>query len=122
MRYFIHSIRWFLPVLLLLVLPSCKPGVSEPATAERTSTPLIDYVLADDPAFDYQVVYTKKGENYTYYVMRMTSQHWLTPEQVNETEWWHWVTLVVPDDYTYSTAMKWIVGGSNTDAIRADIN
>jgi PhoPQ-activated pathogenicity-related protein len=80
----------------------------------------MDYVLADDPAYDYEIVHTKKGENYTYYVTRMTSQHWLTPEQVNETEWWHWVTVVVPDDYTYSTALMWIGGGSKDDALPAE--
>ena len=92
---------------------SCKPAATEPA-AVKSST-LYDYVLADDPEFKYEIVHTLKKDNYTYYVMRMTSQQWLTKDLVNETEWWHWVSMVVPDNYTYQTGMMWIGGGSKDD-------
>jgi PhoPQ-activated pathogenicity-related protein len=42
----------------------------------------------------------------------MYSQHWLTPEIVNTTEWWHWISIVVPKGAKYETGMMWIGGGS----------
>jgi PhoPQ-activated pathogenicity-related protein len=101
--------------LLIFTVNSCKQGISETPVVE--SSPLFDYVLADDPAFGYEIVHQQKKDSYTYYVMRMTSQHWLSPEVVNETEWWHWVTLVVPDTYTYNTGLMWIGGGTKDDEL-----
>jgi PhoPQ-activated pathogenicity-related protein len=106
--------------LLAVLFTACKQGVSETVPETAVRNPFIDYVLTDDPAFDYEVIHTLKQDNYTYYAVRMTSQHWLTPEVVNETEWWHWVTLVVPDDYTYSTGMMWIGGGTKDDVMPSE--
>jgi PhoPQ-activated pathogenicity-related protein len=94
---------------------SCKPAATEPAVKE--SSPLFDYVLATDPDFKYEIVHTSKKDTYTYYVMRMTSQQWLTKNEVNETEWWHWVSMVVPNGSKYTTGMMWIGGGSKDDAL-----
>jgi len=105
-----------LPFLVFIVW-SCKPGATEPIAEKKESSPLFDYVLADDPEFKYEIVHTAKKDAYTYYVMRMTSQRWLTTNEVNETEWWHWVSMVVPDNYQYTTGMMWIGGGSNDDAM-----
>ena len=102
---------------LVFFIWSCKPAATEPISEKKESSPLFDYVLADDPEFKYEIVYTLKRDSYTYYVMRMTSQQWLTTNEVNETEWWHWVSMVVPDNYKYSTGMMWIGGGSKDDAM-----
>ncbi len=61
-----HLLRFVLAAWSLIILASCKTGISEPAPSTTISTPLMDYVLADDPAYDYEIVHTKKGENYTY--------------------------------------------------------
>jgi len=105
---------------LVFFIWSCKPAVTEPTAEKKETSPLYDYVLADDPEFKYEIVHTVKKDNYTYYVMRMTSQKWLTTNEVNETEWWHWVSMVVPDHYKYSTGMMWIGGGTKDDPMPAE--
>lgn len=102
---------------LIFFIWSCKPAATEPIAEKKESSPLYDYVLADDPEFKYEIAHTVRKDNYTYYVMRMTSQQWLTTNEVNETEWWHWVSMVVPDNYKYSTGMMWIGGGTKDDPL-----
>jgi PhoPQ-activated pathogenicity-related protein len=114
-------LRALVLAFLILFIWACKPTATEPPIAEKKETsPLYDYVLADDPEFKYEIVHSVKKDNYTYYVMRMTSQQWLTTNEVNETEWWHWVSMVVPDNYKYNTGMMWIGGGSKDDAMPAE--
>lgn len=75
----------------------------------------IEYLNASKDDYEYELHSTIEGENYTAYAVRMISQNWLTPEVVDNTEWWHWVTIVVPDTIEHNTAMLWIGGGTNYD-------
>jgi PhoPQ-activated pathogenicity-related protein len=57
-----------------------------------------EYVRKADPAFRYEIEETYKADGWTEYRVKMVSGTWLTEKEVNHTEWWHWVTIVVPDD------------------------
>lgn len=102
------------------ILFSCKkPIESEPELAPRSMTLLRDYVQAPDSTFRYEIVHSVPGEQFDYHVLKMYSQHWLTADIVDQTEWWHWVSMVVPKETPYSTAMLWI-GGGNTNSKMPD--
>jgi PhoPQ-activated pathogenicity-related protein len=45
----------------------------------------------------------------------MTSQTWLTPGEVNRTEWKHWVTVVRPANVESDIGLLFITGGANRD-------
>lgn len=46
----------------------------------------------------------------------MTSQQWLTPQDVSRSIWWHTVAIVIPDVILRKTkAFMYITGGSNND-------
>jgi PhoPQ-activated pathogenicity-related protein len=47
----------------------------------------------------------------------MISQHWLKDAEVDESEWWHWVSVVIPDSLKYTTGMMWIGGGAKDDEL-----
>ena len=79
-------------------------------------TALDNYVAAADPSYGYQVVNTFKGENYTTVVLQMTSQSWLTTNEVNRPLWKHWLVIVKPDTVTSSKSLLLISGGSNEKA------
>lgn len=102
-------------IAAILLFSQCKPqateNMSEPL-AERSMTLLKDYVHAPDPAFRYETVHSSSTETYDYVVLKMVSQNWLSKDIVNETEWWHWVSVVIPKDTPYQTGMMWIGGGS----------
>mgnify|MGYP005748659141 FL=1 len=116
-----------LPVGLLLLSLSCLFSCkNQPETAiepEIQSTTLLkDYVQAPDSTFRYEIVHSVPGEKYDYHVLKMYSQHWLTPDIVDQTEWWHWVSMVVPKETPYNTAMLWIGGGSTNSKMPEEPN
>jgi PhoPQ-activated pathogenicity-related protein len=91
-----------------LLLVSCS-------TEKEPENPFESYLDEPHPAYDYSIEDTLEGEGYTAYVIRMVSQEWLTEDIVDETEWWHWLTIVVPDSVGHDTGMLWIGGGSRDD-------
>ncbi|MCC5940206.1 MAG: PhoPQ-activated pathogenicity-related family protein [Balneolaceae bacterium] len=93
-------------LLLLIFFFSCKTETVE-------IHPFEAYLAEVDPAFEYELANTIEGEDYTAYVIRMVSQEWLTDKLVNETKWWHWLTIVVPDEVEHETGFLWIGGGTN---------
>jgi PhoPQ-activated pathogenicity-related protein len=86
--------------------------VFAPGQSTKSSTILSDYVHSIDSTYRYELVKTVPGEKYDFLVLKMYSQHWLTAEIVNTTEWWHWISIVVPKGVKYETGMMWIGGGS----------
>lgn len=119
-RFFLIRFLVFSLLASSTFLFSCKkPVESEPEPTPRSMTLLRDYVQAPDSTFRYEIVHSVPGEQFDYHVLKMYSQHWLTADIVNQTEWWHWVSMVVPKETPYSTAMLWI-GGGNTNSKMPD--
>lgn len=105
------------------LLYSCqKPAETNAPTSDRSDTLLRDYVQAPDSTFRYEIVHSVPGDQYDYHVLKMYSQHWLTPDIVDQTEWWHWVSMIVPKKTPYSTAMLWIGGGSTNSKMPEEPN
>ena len=60
---------------------------------------------------------------WTAYYLNMTSQTWLTAEQVSRPEWWHVMVVVVPNTIRVKdTAILWITDGSNKDDFLPDLD
>ena len=74
-----------------------------------------EYVYKADPAFRYEIEETYKADGWTEYRVKMISGTWLTKQEVNHPEWWHWVTIVVPDEVAETEALVIIGGGSTRD-------
>jgi PhoPQ-activated pathogenicity-related protein len=79
-------------------------------------TALDRYVAKPDPAYKWELVKTIPGQGVTAYVLGMTSQNWLTPAEVDRTEWKHWVTVYKPDVVESDVALLMITGGNNNNA------
>ena len=86
--------------------------VSSPAHAGETA--LDRYIKAPDSSFKFSLVKTVKLDGLTAQVLDMTSQTWRTPQEVNRTEWKHWVTIIRPAEVKTSTGLLFITGGANT--------
>ena len=106
-----------------LVLQACAGGGPHPPEPRQDATPLDLYVAAPDPAYAWEPVRELSGEGCVAHVLKMTSQTWLTPDDVDRTTWWHWLTIVEPPVITSDIALLYIGGGSNDDpppdAVRA---
>ena len=99
----------------LIALPACGPENAETASSPQevqTTTALDDYIALPDDTYGYEVVQVTKGDGFTQHVIRMTSQRWLTEAEVKDPVWWHWLTIVVPDQVESETGLLFIGGGS----------
>ncbi|PHN05302.1 PhoPQ-activated pathogenicity-related family protein [Flavilitoribacter nigricans] len=110
----------FLSLLSLMIVqcrevtPPDKVAEIETAGAVAYDTPLDRYVHAPDTAFRYSLVDTLPGEGFTTYIVRMVSQRWMTEAEVKDPVWWHWLTIVVPDNVQHEKGLLFIGGGSRT--------
>ena len=68
--------------------------ISAPAHAAETA--LDRYIKAPDSSFKFSLVRTVKVDGMTAQLLDMTSQTWRTTQEVNRTEWKHWVTIIRP--------------------------
>ena len=59
---------------------------------------------------------------WTGYYLNMTSQTWLTQDQVSRSTWWHIMVVVVPHNLLITdTALLWITDGSNHNDFMPDL-
>jgi len=120
------SARWQCALWFLLagsVLAGCsrveREGVqgatskAETPVTQDERTPLDNYVAAPDTNYNFHVVNTIHGKDQTAYVLEMTSQAWLTTNEVDRPLWKHWLIIVRPDKLTSSKALLLISGGAN---------
>lgn len=121
-----RSTRWLRAlsaVLLGLALAGCsqaerraapKPQTAvPPQKAQDEQTALDRYVAAPDTNYSYHLVNTIQGEGQITFVLEMTSQAWLTTNEVDRPLWKHWLTIVRPDAVASSKALLFIGGGAN---------
>lgn len=104
---------------LLSTRATAKDPVESPApklapTSVNTQPTALDhYIAAPDASYDWKLVSNKSLPGGTVYVVDMVSQTWRTSDDVNQTQWRHWLTIVKPDNATSDTALLFISGGSN---------
>lgn len=108
--------------LCALGLPACQTPGAGPERERGESdgqgslpprTALDDYVQKEDASYSFELVGTLRQDGVTVYQVRMDSQTWRTPGEVDRTLWQHRVNIVVPAEVTTETALLLIGGGSN---------
>ncbi len=93
-------------IRMILVLLVALVGIS-------VATPLDEYVAKPDPSYAFELVRTINHPLGKIYVIDMKSQTWRGEKEVDRTLWQHWLTIIVPNDVAFDTALLWINGGSN---------
>src|SRR5204863_5026167 len=90
---------------------------SQPAAevqkGQDEQTALDKYVAAPDPNYSFKLVNSVPGKDQTTYILEMTSQAWLTTNEVNRPLWKHWLVIVKPEIVSSSKAFLFITGGAN---------
>lgn len=81
--------------------------------ADADLTALDRYVAAPDPAYAWKLIDTRTSDDHTAFVLEMTSQSWLTEQEVNRTLWKHWMTVIKPREVKSTKSLLFITGGSN---------
>jgi PhoPQ-activated pathogenicity-related protein len=113
----LHAMKQtFISLMAFIILAACNSPEQKTETTE-SSFPLQAYVEAPDETFRYEIRETVLGESWTEYRIYMVSGTWLTHEEVDEPEWWHWLTMVVPDGLRETESLIYIGGGWRGDTI-----
>src|ERR1041385_7125849 len=117
-----------LPILIAvaLVVVSCSQAASESReksiAAKSTAavqvvrderTALDEYVAAPGTNYSFRVVQRVPGKGQTTFIVDMTSQAWLTTNEVDRPLWQHWMTIVKPDEVISTKSLLLIGGGGN---------
>ena len=79
-----------------------------------TQTALDGYVNALDSYYYFIPAGKLPGNGYTLHVIYMSSQQWRTPDEVDRTQWTHWMAMIVPDVVATDTGMLIIAGKDNS--------
>src|SRR5437773_1522155 len=120
-------LRRFLPfVTVVFVGLGCSKvenGAAQKAIATVESpavhdglTALDKYVATPDTNYSFRLVTRIPGKGQTTFILEMTSQAWLTTNEVDRPVWKHWMTIVKPDSVTSSKSLLFIGGGGNGGA------
>ncbi|WP_114751502.1 PhoPQ-activated pathogenicity-related family protein [Pleomorphovibrio marinus] len=104
-----------IPFLLILIsFGACQPTVKhgQPSENPQPSNPLKEYVSKENRELKYELVHERNENTYDYYVLRVESLNWLSEEIVDKTQWWHWVSVVLPKNSKSDVSIVFIGGGS----------
>jgi len=122
-KFGIHPPRPFCLLVVALVLVGCSrtenDGAPKPNAAAETQkvqddrTALDEYVAAPDTNYSFHVVATVPGKDHTTFIVDMTSQAWLTTNEVDRPLWKHWIVIVKPNEVASSKSLLFIGGGGN---------
>jgi len=102
-------------VLLLAACTACAAGGRPRPETPEDATSLDRYVAAPDPAYAWEPVRDQEADGCVAHVLKLTSQSWRTPDDVDRTVWWHWLTIVEPKATSSDIALLYIHGGDNDD-------
>lgn len=109
--------RSLLVVAVTLVFIGCskveKEGAPKASKVQDERTALDEYVAAPDTNYSFKVLSRIPGKGQTTFIVDMTSQAWLTTNEVDRPLWKHWLTIVKPDDVATSKSLLFIGGGGN---------
>lgn len=101
--------------LLLLIGLGCffRSDLVVATAAASELTALDRYVAAPDANYRFRVLTNTVTPLGTISLIEMTSQSWLTTNEVDRPIWQHWMNVVVPKGATGPTALLLIGGGNN---------
>jgi PhoPQ-activated pathogenicity-related protein len=103
-----------LRIRVLLSLMCLLPLAAGAQTAGQ-KTALDAYVHAQDNHYQYTLVESVPHPGYTVCLIRMVSQAWRSPSEVDQNTWKHWMEIYIPDQVSSSIGLLYITGGSTTE-------
>jgi len=99
----------FISAILLLL---CTATTQAQTPGDLQLTALDRYVRQADPSYRYSVLDVVEGEGYSTYIVEMTSQTWLTENEVNLPRWEHFMTITAPHALASDIGFVTVTGGS----------
>jgi PhoPQ-activated pathogenicity-related protein len=108
-----HQLRRIAILLFLFPFVLIGSGQRPERVPVGQQTALDRYVAAPDTSFAWKVLRQLPAEGATATLLEMTSQRWLTEQEVQRPLWTHWVTVIQPAKVTSDIGFLFITGGSS---------
>jgi PhoPQ-activated pathogenicity-related protein len=109
--------RSLLVTAAVLALAGCSRlgprSAPQAQTAGDAPTALDRYVAAPDTNYSFHLVSSIPGKEETTFILELTSQAWLTTNEVNRPLWKHWLAVVRPNAVAQSKSLLFLGGGAN---------
>lgn len=99
-------------MLVAAVLSTGPMLMAEPPTGSKLNA-LDAYIAQPDASYAWTLERTVDGVGMKTHVIRLTSQTWRNPEEVDRPLWQHWLTVTVPEDVKTDRVFLFIGGGSH---------
>jgi PhoPQ-activated pathogenicity-related protein len=99
--------------LSFILMTSKATAAHHPNARVPEGTALDRYVYKPDRHFEYRLIRSMNEGNAHVHILEMTSQKWLTADEVDRPLWKHWLNVVVPKNVLSDTSLLFIGGGSN---------
>jgi len=101
---FVLLSSFFAPAILSTALAATAPT--------NTLTALDRYVASPDTNYHFKPLISVPVPGGTVHILEMTSQAWLTTNEVDSPVWKHWLAVTCPDQVAHGTALLHITSGS----------
>jgi PhoPQ-activated pathogenicity-related protein len=109
-----RAVRWAVAAAVVSAPLSMRAAPQQPSARAHSGLTALDrYVAAPDAAFAWKVLRDLPAEGTTATLLEMTSQRWLTEQEIERPVWTHWLTVIRPAKVTSDVALLYITGGSN---------
>ena len=92
---------------------SCQNKFSKSENQEGINS-LISYVKNKE-GFDYKIIDSIGYKGASLYRVKMNSGEWMSDKVKGESNWWHWLDIVIPDNIETNKSLLFIGPGSKYD-------
>ena len=106
----------FLLIILLIssfLFTTCQNKSSKSENHEGINR-LISYVK-NKKGFDYKIIDSISYKGASLYRVKMNSGEWMSDKVKGESNWWHWLDIVIPDNIETNKSLLFIGPGSKYD-------
>ena len=83
------------------------------AVGSTADSLLTEYIELKDDSYSWKIQKVETHGDLTFAVIDLKSLEWLSPEQVNRTQWQHWLELYIPKQAESEIALLYVGGGRN---------
>jgi PhoPQ-activated pathogenicity-related protein len=97
-------------------------GTQRAPTPNAPVTALDRYVHTPDASFAWKSAGTLRAQGAAAHFIELTSQTWLTTNEVDRPVWNHWLIVMRPERLESTTALLFIGGGNNKDTRTPKVN
>jgi PhoPQ-activated pathogenicity-related protein len=102
-------------ILLVLILVIVYFGLNYAFLSTKSYSSMEDYISSTKNEFSYEIEDIIYEEEWTGFHIKMISGEWLDSKKVENTDWWHYLDIVIPKEIKTDTGIMFIDSGAEDE-------